>query len=66
MEDCKHDLRHDVFRSNKVDIMHLPNLLEFHAPFCQFFRCQIEAIALMGDIMILAEDAAKVAAGKED
>jgi hypothetical protein len=45
--------------------MHLANFLKLNVPFGQLFRCEVKAIALMSDIMILTENAAKIAPGEE-
>lgn len=46
--------------------MHIADVLQLDEPFGEFIRLQIEAILLMGDIVILTEDAAKVATREED
>ncbi len=55
-----------MFRRDKIDIVHIPNILEFDIPFPQLFWCQILAVSLMGDVVVLAKHASKVAPRKED
>jgi len=45
--------------------VHLSDFLKFDIPLGQLFRCEVETVALMSDIMILAENAAKVTTGEE-
>jgi hypothetical protein len=46
--------------------MHLPNLLQLQHPLRELLRRQIKPLSLVSDIMVLAKDAAQVAAAKED
>jgi len=46
--------------------VYISYLLELYAPLCKLFWCKVEAISLMCDVMILAKDTAKVAAGEEN
>lgn len=46
--------------------MRLPYILQFNVPFRQLLGGEIEAVALVGDVMVLAEGAAQIAAGEED
>ena len=50
-----------LFRSDKVDVVHIPDFLQLDVPVTQLFGCQIHAISLVRDVVILAEDAPKVA-----
>jgi hypothetical protein len=63
-----------VFGCNKVDVMHsayvqvrseahpqfvtLTCLLQLDVPLGQLFRCEVEAVALVSDIMVLAKHTA--------
>ena len=62
----KHNLGNHMLRGDQVDIMYLAHLLQLHVPLGQLFRRGVEPIALMRDVVVLAEDAAEVASGKED
>ncbi len=55
-----------MLRRDQVDIVYLPHVLQFHIPFGQLLRCRVKAIALVCDVVVLAEDAAEVASRKED
>jgi hypothetical protein len=46
--------------------VYISNVLELDVPFAQLFRCQIESILLMSDVVILAEHTAQITAGEED
>ncbi len=51
-----------MLRGYEVDIVDSANFLQLHVPFSKLFGGEIEALPLMGDIVVLAEDAAEVAA----
>lgn len=55
-----------MLRRDQIDIVHHSHILQLHIPFGQLFRCGIKAIALVRDLVVLAEDATKVASGEED
>jgi len=55
VEDGEGDLRHDVFRSDEIDIVAFAHFLEFHIPLGELLRREIEAITLVGDVMILTK-----------
>lgn len=65
-QDGQNYLRHDVFRSDEVDVVHVPDILQLQEPVGQLIGRQVEATALVRDFMVLAEDAAQVAAAEED
>jgi hypothetical protein len=46
--------------------MDSPNVLQLYIPPPKFFGCQVLSISLVGYIVILAEDASKVAATEKD
>jgi hypothetical protein len=52
--------------SNEVYVVNVPNILKLDQPFSQLLWSQILAIPLMGNIMILTENAAKIAAREKD
>jgi hypothetical protein len=66
VEDRQHNLWDNMLRRDKVNIVHIAHILQFNVPFRKLFGCEVEAVALMGDVMVLTEDAAKIAAGEED
>ena len=66
MQYGQHDLRDHVLGRDQVDIVYLPHILQLHIPLRQLFRCSVKAIALVGDVVVLAEDAAEVAPREED
>ena len=55
-----------MFWRDEIDIVHLAHFLQLDIPFRQLFRCDIKAVPLMGNVMILAEHASQVAARKEN
>lgn len=55
-----------MLRGDQVDIVYLSHILQLHVPFGQLFRGSVEAIALVCDVVVLAEDAAEVASREED
>lgn len=55
-----------LFRGDEVDIVHLPHVLQLDEPFTELFRSQIEPAADVGNVVVLAEDAAEVAHAEED
>jgi len=55
-----------MFGSNEVYVVNIPNILKLDQPFSQLLRSQILAIPLMGNIMILAEYATKIATREKD
>jgi hypothetical protein len=44
-----------MLRGDEVDVVAFPHVLEFHIPFGELLRREVEAISLVGDVMILAE-----------
>lgn len=62
----QHNLRHHMLRRDQVDIVYLAHILQLHVPLGQLLRCRVEAVALVRDVVVLAEDAVEVAAGEED
>jgi len=52
--------------TNKVDIVYVSNFLKLHTPLCKLFGGEIEAVALMSDVVVLAKHTAEVAPGKEN
>lgn len=55
-----------MFRRDQIDIMHVPDLLQLEIPLPQLFRRETEPVPLVRNIVVLAEDAAEIAAGEED
>ena len=55
-----------MFGGDEIDIVASSNILKLHVPLSKFLWSEIEAIALMSDVVVLAEDATQVAAGEED
>ena len=55
-----------MLRSDQVDVVHSSRILQFDVPFCQLLWSKVKAVALMRDVMVLAEGTAKIAARKED
>lgn len=51
---------------DEIDIVHIANFLQFDIPLSQLLGRQIEAVPLMGNVVVLAEDATEVAAREED
>ena len=66
MQDGEDDLRDDVLGRDEVDVVHAAYVLQFEVPFTELFGGEVEAVALVGDVVVLAEDAAEVAAAEED
>ena len=62
----QYDLRHHVLRRDQVDIVHLAHILQLDIPSGQLLRRGVEAVALVRNVVVLAEDAAEVAAREED
>lgn len=56
----------DVFGRNKIDIVNAPHLLQLHIPLGEFLGRKVEAIALVGNVEVLAKHAPQVAAREED
>lgn len=40
-----------MFGSDEVDVMYVAFLLELDIPFGQFFGCEVEAVALVSDVL---------------
>ena len=55
-----------MFRGDQVDVVYLSHILQLHIPLGQLFRRSVKAIALVRDVVVLAEHAAEVASRKED
>jgi hypothetical protein len=62
MQDGEDDLRDDMLGSDQVNIVNISYILQLDVPFAKLLRGEIESVALMCDVVVLAEDAAKVAA----
>ena len=45
-----------MFRRDEIDVVAFANVLQLHVPFGELLGGEVEAVALMGDVMILAED----------
>jgi hypothetical protein len=54
-----------VLWCNQVDVVHIADVLQLDVPFRELLGRDIEPVLLMSNVMILAEDAAKVAAAEE-
>jgi hypothetical protein len=54
-----------MFRCDKIDIVHLPDFLEFDHPDTKLFWSQVESFLLMSNIMVLAENASQIAPREE-
>lgn len=65
MQNAQDNLGNHVLRSDEVDVVDAADLLQLDVPLAQLLGCQVLAIALMGNVMVLAKDAAEIAAGKE-
>ena len=55
-----------MFWRDQIDVMHPTNVLQLHVPFGELFWCEVKPIPLVGDVVVLTENAAKVAAREED
>jgi hypothetical protein len=55
-----------MLRRDQIDIVHLADILQLDVPLCKLFGRDVEAILLMGDVVILAEHAAWIASAGED
>ena len=55
-----------MLRRDQVDIVYLSDILQLQIPLGQLLRCGIEAVGLVRNVVVLAEDAAEVASGEED
>ena len=55
-----------MFTCHKVDVVTTSCLLQFHVPLGKLFGCEVEAVSLVRNVMILAKRATKVATRKED
>lgn len=62
----QHDLRDHVLRRDQIDVVHPPHVLQLQVPRRQLPRRGVEAPAPVRDVVVLAKDAAEVAAGEED
>lgn len=51
---------------DQIDIVAAADRLQLQVPLGQLLGGQVEAVALVGDVVVLAEDAAQVAAAEED
>ena len=54
-----------MFWCDEIDIVHSSNILEFDHPFSKLFWSQVESFSLMGNVMVLAEDASQIATREE-
>jgi len=66
MEDGQRDLRNNVLGRHKVDVVDMPHILQLYVPLCELLRSKIETTGLMGDVIVLTEDAAETTAAEED
>src|SRR5689334_345775 len=55
MQDGQHDLWDDMFWCDEIDVVASPCVLQFHVPLTKFFRCQVKAIALVCNVVVLTE-----------
>jgi hypothetical protein len=55
VQDGEGYLRDDMLRGDEVDVVAFPHVLELHVPFGELLGREVEAIALVGDVMVLAE-----------
>ena len=55
-----------MFRGHKVNVVNISKILKFDEPFSQLFGGQVETIALMGNVMILAKNTSQIASRKEN
>ena len=62
----QYDLRNHMLRRDQVDIVHLAHILQLDVPRGQLLRRGVEAVASVRNVVVLAEDAAEVAAREED
>jgi len=51
-----------VLRGDEVNVVHSPHGLEFEVPFAELFGREVETSRLVRDVIVLAEDAAEIAA----
>ena len=55
-----------MLRRDEVDVVDSADVLELHVPFSKLLGREVEALPLVCNIVVLAEDAAEVAAREED
>jgi hypothetical protein len=63
---AKGHLRNDVFWCDEIDVVYLSDLLKFHHPVSKFFCSKVEPFSLMGNVMVLTEDASQIATREEN
>lgn len=52
--------------SDQVDVVHSSRTLQLNVPFRQLLWSEVKAVALMRNVMIMAEGTAKIATRKKD
>ncbi|KAG7143191.1 hypothetical protein HYQ46_007521 [Verticillium longisporum] len=55
-----------MFRCDKVDVVNASHILQLQIPLAQLFGCQVLAVSLVCDIVVLTEDTSQVTSRKED
>ena len=55
MQDGERELRDDVLGRDEVDIVHVAHLLQLEVPLAEFLGGEVEAGALLRDVVVLAE-----------
>jgi len=51
-----------MLRCDKVDVVDSTNILQLYIPFSELLGRKVEAIPLVGNVVVLAKDATEVAA----
>lgn len=62
MQDAKDDLWHDVFWCDKVNVVDPTDILQLDIPFGELFRCEVKAVARMGNVVVLGTRSASILA----
>ena len=55
MQNGERDLRDDVLGRDEVDVAHVAHLLQLEVPLAEFLGGEVEAGALVRDVVVLAE-----------
>ena len=55
-----------MVRRDEIDVMHIPHLLQFQHPVRKLFGCEIKALPLVRDVVILAKDATQTTTAEEN
>lgn len=66
MQDAEGDLGHHMLGRDDVDVVHAAGVLQFQVPLGERLARQLYAVAPVGDVEVLAEDAAQVAPAHDD